>query len=70
MPSKYFVELENAAFILLILLSNAEDPQTIEYKVGEVFTEIKNNFRSGYILRDVNAGEAKFEWHNDHRSCF
>ncbi len=50
--------------------SNAEDPQTIEYKVGEVFTEIKNNFRSGYILRDViddinalsfGTQEAKFE---------
>ena len=29
------------------------DPQTIEYKVGEVFSELRNKFRSGYILRDV-----------------
>ena len=30
-----------------------QDPQTIEYKVGEVFSELRNKFRSGYILRDV-----------------
>ncbi|GGC16652.1 DNA methyltransferase [Marivita lacus] len=31
----------------------ATGPQTIEYKIGEVFTELRNKFRSGYILRDV-----------------
>lgn len=28
-------------------------PDTIQYKIGEVFTELRNKFRSGYILRDV-----------------
>ncbi|NRB17999.1 MAG: N-6 DNA methylase [Rhodobacteraceae bacterium] len=32
---------------------SASSPNTIEYKVGEVFTELRNKFRSGYILRDV-----------------
>ncbi|WGW03652.1 class I SAM-dependent DNA methyltransferase [Tropicibacter oceani] len=32
---------------------SAESPQTIQYKIGEVFTELRNKFRSGYILRDV-----------------
>ncbi len=32
---------------------SASGPQTIEYKIGEVFTELRNKFRSGYILRDV-----------------
>jgi type I restriction enzyme M protein len=32
---------------------SATGPQTIQYKVGEVFTELRNKFRSGYILRDV-----------------
>jgi len=32
---------------------SATGPDTIEYKIGEVFTEIVNKFRSGYILRDV-----------------
>ena len=31
----------------------ATDPDTIEYKIGEVFTELRSKFRSGYILRDV-----------------
>jgi len=28
-------------------------PNTIEYKIGEIFGEIKNKFQSGYNLRDV-----------------
>ena len=32
---------------------NATSADTIEYKIGEVFTELRNKFRSGYILRDV-----------------
>ena len=31
----------------------AESPDTIEYKIGEIFGEIKNRFQSGYSLRDV-----------------
>jgi len=32
---------------------SASGPDTIEYKIGEIFTELRNKFRSGYILRDV-----------------
>ena len=31
----------------------ASGPQTIEYKIGEVFSEITNKIQSGYNLRDV-----------------
>ncbi len=31
----------------------ASGPQTIEYKIGEVFSEIQNKIQSGYNLRDV-----------------
>jgi hypothetical protein len=31
----------------------ASGPNTIEYKIGEVFGEIKNKIQSGYSLRDV-----------------
>ena len=31
----------------------ASGPNTIEYKIGEVFGEIKNKVQSGYNLRDV-----------------
>jgi type I restriction enzyme M protein len=33
--------------------NSALSPQSIEYKIGEVFTELRNKFRSGFILRDV-----------------
>ncbi|HEY8032593.1 MAG TPA: N-6 DNA methylase [Methylocella sp.] len=33
--------------------SRAEHPDTIEYKIGEIFGEIKNKFCSGYSLRDA-----------------
>ena len=31
----------------------AESPQTIEYKIGEIFGEMKNKVQSGYNLRDI-----------------
>ena len=31
----------------------AEHPDTIEYKIGEIFGEIKNKIQSGYSLRDA-----------------
>jgi hypothetical protein len=31
----------------------ATSPDTIEYKTGEIFGEIKNKFQSGYSLRDA-----------------
>jgi type I restriction enzyme M protein len=31
----------------------ASGPDTIEYKIGEIFGEIKNRFTSGYSLRDA-----------------
>jgi type I restriction enzyme M protein len=31
----------------------ATGPDTIEYKIGEIFGEIKNRFQSGYSLRDA-----------------
>jgi len=31
----------------------AESPNTIEYKIGEIFSEIKNKLQSGYNLREA-----------------
>jgi type I restriction enzyme M protein len=33
--------------------TRAEAADTIEYKIGEIFSEIENKFRSGYSLRDA-----------------
>ena len=38
---------------LAALKGEDTDPSTIEYKIGEIFGELRNKFRSGYILRDV-----------------
>lgn len=32
---------------------STDDPDTLEYKIGEIFSEIANRFRSGYSLRDA-----------------
>lgn len=33
--------------------TSAEHPDTIEYKIGEIFSELKNRITSGYTLREV-----------------
>ena len=33
--------------------SNAYEPDTIEYKIGEIFNELKNKIHSGRVLRDI-----------------
>ena len=40
----------------------AENANTIEYKIGEIFSEIKNKLQSGYSLRDAleHVGELRF----------
>lgn len=32
---------------------SADHAQTIEYKIGEIFSELQNKIQSGYILRDI-----------------
>ena len=31
----------------------ADSPKTIEYKIGEIFSELKNKIQSGYNLREI-----------------
>ncbi len=31
----------------------ADSPKTIEYKIGEIFSEVKNKVKSGYTLREI-----------------
>jgi len=32
---------------------NTENPRSIDYKIGEIFSELRNKLQSGYSLRDV-----------------
>ena len=45
--------------------SNTTDANTIEYKIGEIFSELKNRVQSGYNLREVinHIDELKFRTH-------
>ncbi len=47
--------------------TDAEHADTIEYKIGEVFTELKNKIQSGYNLREVvnNIDELRFRTHKE-----
>ena len=42
---------------------SAESSDTIEYKIGEIFSELKNKIQSGYALRDVlgHVDELRFQ---------
>jgi type I restriction enzyme M protein len=43
----------------------AQSPDTIEYKIGEIFSELKNRIQSGYNLREVinRIDELRFRTH-------
>ena len=46
--------VENELFPYLRLFKQkAENPNTIEYKIGEIFDELKNKIQSGYNLREI-----------------
>lgn len=46
---------------------SADNPKTIEYKIGEVFSELRNKLQSGYALREVlnKIDELKFLSNDD-----
>ena len=47
--------------------TSADNPDTIEYKIGEIFSELKNKVQSGYNLREVInlVDELKFRTHKE-----
>jgi type I restriction enzyme M protein len=49
---KDFVDLKLFPY-LKKFKTEAENPDTLEYKIGEIFSELKNKIQSGYNLREV-----------------
>ena len=47
--------------------TSADSPDTIEYKIGEIFSELKNKVQSGYNLREVITyiDELRFRSHKE-----
>ncbi|RDB37026.1 MAG: SAM-dependent DNA methyltransferase [Spirobacillus cienkowskii] len=61
---KDFVDLKLFPY-LKKFRTDAEAPDTIEYKIGEIFSELKNRVQSGYNLREVinRIDELRFRSH-------
>jgi type I restriction enzyme M protein len=59
-----FVDLQLFPYLKKFKVS-AESADTIEYKIGEIFNEIKNRLQSGYNLREVinRIDELRFRTH-------
>jgi len=49
---KDFVDLKLIPYLKKFKV-NAESANTLEYKIGEIFSELKNKIQSGYTLREV-----------------
>ena len=49
------IEFVNSALMpyLRSFKQSATAPDTVEYKIGEIFTEVRNKFQNGYMLRDA-----------------
>lgn len=48
-----FVEVELFPYLAEFKEKHIDNPKTIEYKVGEIFSELSNKIKSGYNLREI-----------------
>lgn len=48
-----FVNIKLFPYLKKFKVDNSENADTIEYKIGEIFSELKNRIQSGYNLREV-----------------
>jgi type I restriction enzyme M protein len=63
---KDFVDLKLFPY-LKKFKADADNANTIEYKIGEIFSELKNRIQSGYNLREVinRIDELRFRTHKE-----
>jgi type I restriction enzyme M protein len=48
-----FVEFELFPYLASFKTEHLDNPKSIEYKVGEIFSELSNKIKSGYNLREI-----------------
>lgn len=48
-----FVEFELFPYLASFKEKHIDNPKTIEYKIGEIFSELSNKIKSGYNLREI-----------------
>lgn len=48
-----FVDQKLFPYLASFKLKSIDTPKSIQYKIGEIFTELKNRVQSGYNLREI-----------------
>lgn len=48
-----FVDLKLFPYLASFKKKSIDNPKSIEYKIGEIFSELKNKVKSGYNLREI-----------------
>ncbi|MES2650051.1 MAG: N-6 DNA methylase [Bacteroidota bacterium] len=48
-----FVDQQLFPYLADFKLNHIDNPQSIDYKIGEIFSELKNKIQSGYNLREI-----------------
>lgn len=48
-----FVEFELFPYLASFKEKHIDNPKTIEYKIGEIFSELSNKIKSGYNMREI-----------------
>jgi len=48
-----FVDLKLFPYLASFKAKSIDNPKSIEYKIGEIFSELKNKVKSGYNLREI-----------------
>jgi len=48
-----FVNFELFPYLAKFKVNHSDNPKSIEYKIGEIFSELKNKIQSGYNLRAI-----------------
>lgn len=48
-----FVDKKLFPYLGEFKIKSVDNPKSIEYKIGEIFSELSNRIQSGYILRDI-----------------
>ena len=61
-----FVNNDLLPYLRTYKQKHIDNPLSIEYKIGEIFSELKNKIQSGYILRDVIVEVNKLQFLSAH----
>jgi type I restriction enzyme M protein len=59
-----FVDNKLFPYLAAFKVKSVDSPKTIEYKIGEIFSELDNKIKSGYNLREIIELANELEFHS------